>query len=124
MFINHVWIGGKITNEPLYVVGKNGMPFFKFRLSVYSRFYTWGVVPKHASETHIHAYFLDEAAEAANKLLKKGDYVAVTGMLETKEWQDKKTGERKSEIRIAGISFLPYRNVVMKIAEEKDSRAG
>ena len=41
-------------------------------------------------------------AELAQKSLCKGDRIAITGRLSAEEWTDKKSGETRTKIKVAG----------------------
>lgn len=102
--MNSITITGNITRDVELKFLTNGKAVGKFTVAVKS--------PRSKDKTiFLDVTVWEKQAEACAQYLSKGSKVLVKGELEIQEWDDKKTGEKKSKPVITadgfgGVEFL------------------
>jgi single-strand DNA-binding protein len=104
--LNRVLLAGRLTRDPELRYTPNGKAVCRFSLAVNRRHKDqsgrWVDDP-----TYINIVAWQEAAEEANRRLKKGSPVLVEGRLESRAWEND-AGQKKTlfEIRADNLDFL------------------
>lgn len=92
--LNKVMIIGNLTRDPELRYTANGTPVVTFGVAT-NREYS----PSNSNEvietTEFHNIVVwSKLAELCDKLLKKGDKVYIEGRLQTRDWEDEKSGKK------------------------------
>lgn len=100
MSINKVFMSGTLTRDPELKATSGGDSVLEFGLAVNDR------VRDAGGEWVDRPNFVDctvwgRRADALAKILAKGMKVCVEGGIRYSSWEDKKTGQRRSKLRIA-----------------------
>ena len=98
--MNIVSITGRLTNEPELRRTQSGTACCSFTLAVKR--------PKVKDTTDFHNFVVwQQGAEYLSQYGHKGDLVAVTGYLTTREWTDKDSNKRKAvEVTCDAVELL------------------
>lgn len=101
---NKLVLVGNLTKDPDLRYTPGGMPVAELRLAVNEKSKTangeWIETPLFIGVT-----LWGKTAEVANEYLAKGSSVLIEGRLKLDEWEDQKTREKRSQIRIVGESM-------------------
>lgn len=103
--LNQVTLIGNLTRDPDFRGLPNGMAVCEFVIAVNT-----GLQKDKPYFGQIITF--GKTAEVCRQYLAKGSAVAVVGRLENNEWEDKRTGEKKSKTRIVAetVQFLSSRS--------------
>lgn len=97
MSINQVAISGNITRDPIVKETLSGSHVLKFGVAVNDRKKNKdGQWEDYAS--FIECVMFGKRAESLSKYVHKGTKVCVQGKLNQDRWEDKQTGEKRSQI--------------------------
>lgn len=102
--LNKTMTMGNLTRDPTLRYTPKGVGVLELCLAV-NRTWTDDGGNKHETATFINATFFGKPAEILNQYCKKGDPLYVEGRLEHDEWEDKKTGQKRSRLKIVGEQF-------------------
>lgn len=98
---NRVILVGNLTRDPDLRYTPSGMPVCEIGLAVNDRRRTpegeWIETPLFIGVT-----LWGKVAEVADEYLAKGSSVLIEGRLKLDEWEDQKTREKRSQIRVVG----------------------
>ena len=100
-YLNQVTLLGNVTRDPEMKFLPNGTAVAKFGLGM-TRKYNTSDGQKREEVTFVDIDILGKTAEIAGKYVKKGDPLLVTGRLKLDQWDDKKTGEKRSKLCVLG----------------------
>ncbi len=104
MSLNRVTIIGNLGRDPESRTTASGMQTANFSVAVNSR--KKGANGEWEDQTEwFKVVCFDRLAERATQYLGKGRQVYVEGRLQTRTWNDKNTGEKKSAVEIVASSF-------------------
>ena len=97
--LNKVFIAGNLTRDPELQYLQSGTGLCKFGLAVNRRYRT------KEGEQREETFFINvtvwgKSAEYCGENLKKGKPVLVEGRLQGSEWEDKKTGQKRTSLDI------------------------
>jgi len=98
---NKVVLMGNVTRDPEIRVTPKGTSIAKIGLAVSRKFSTESGEKKE-EVTFVDVDFIGKVAEIINKYVKKGDPIMIDGRLKLDQWDDKKTGEKRSKLGIFG----------------------
>lgn len=110
MSINRVVVSGNLTRDPELRATGGGMAVLQLGIAVNDRRKNpageWEDVPNFFDVTVFGA-----RGESLSRFLAKGSKVAVEGKLRWRQWDDKKSGEKRSKVEIVAddIEFLSSR---------------
>ena len=104
---NRVTLLGNLTHDPELRKTKNGASVTELGLAL-NRVRTGDDGQRREEVTYVDVILWGRDAENAVKFLGKGRGVLIEGRLQTDSWQDKKTGQTRSKLRVIGesIQFL------------------
>ena len=98
---NKLVLVGNLTKDPDLRYTPSGMPVAELRLAVNEKSKTangeWIETPLFIGVT-----LWGKVAEVADEYLAKGSSVLIEGRLKLDEWEDQKTREKRSQIRVVG----------------------
>lgn len=97
-------ISGKLIRDPITREGASGKPFCSFLLSVHTG---------DEQPVIVSGIAFGDIAERIDKL-KKGDALAVIGMLKPSSWTDKTTGETKNGLSVTVSACLSVYDVTKR----------
>lgn len=105
--LNQVTIMGRLGQAP-ELKNINGMAICNFSIATSKSWKDDGGEKQERTEWHNCVAF-KKTAELAGKYLVKGSPVLIVGELQTRSWDDKKTGDKKyrTEIIANNIQFIP-----------------
>ena len=99
--VNKLVLVGNLTKDPDLRYTTSGMPVAELRLAVNEKSKTangeWIETPLFIGVT-----LWGKVAEVAHEYLAKGSSVLIEGRLKLDEWEDQKTREKRSQIRVVG----------------------
>jgi len=106
MNLNKVQLIGRLTADPELRTTASGQPVANFGLAT-NRY--WTKDGQRQEETEFHTVVVwGRQAEVASQFLKKGALAYIEGRLQTRTWQDKEGGNRKTtEIVAERVQFGP-----------------
>lgn len=100
--MNKVLMTGRLTKEPIYTQASNGIGFTTIVIAV----------PRPNTKNEITDFFScvawKEKADYVSKYIHKGDLVGITGVLQSRSYEDKNTHQNRviTEIYVEQIDFL------------------
>jgi single-strand DNA-binding protein len=106
MSLNKVILIGRIGKDPEHKMLPNGTGVVQFSLAT-SEKYTKDGQKQEKTEWH-NVVFFGKTADIINQYCKKGMQVYVDGKIQTRQWDDQSTGQKKYKTEIVGneIKFL------------------
>lgn len=123
MAVNETKLEGRIATTPVLKFGKTA--FCSFRMNHTPRVQDengkW--VDKEGGSLWMSVKCFGRLAEYVGEL-DKGFPVVVLGRLEQNEWQDKDTGQKRSEIRLVANQLYPQWNAMNQLGVEDVERDG
>lgn len=104
---NKVILMGNVTRDPEVKYTNKGTAIAKLGMAV-SRKWSTESGEKKEETTFVDVDFIGKIAETVGKFIKKGDPIHIDGRLKLDQWEDKKTGEKRSKLGILGegMQFL------------------
>ena len=105
--LNNVMLIGNVTRDPEIRYTPKGTACTELGIAV-NRRYTAENGEKREETTFIDVTLWGKTAELAEQYLKKGRPVYIEGRLQLDTWDDKKTGEKRSKLKVVGeeMQFL------------------
>lgn len=110
--LNEVRLIGHLGKDPDYrVIGPNGRATASIRLAVTKRWRPQGGGEVKSKTSWFTCVLWGQQAEFAHKYLRKGHPVFVSGELDTREWEDKNGGGKRTvtEVQVSNIQSLAPR---------------
>ena len=105
MNLNKVFLIGRLTRDPEIRVMPSGQQVATFGLAT-DRFYTDKTSNQRQQKTEFHNIVMfGRLAEIAGQYLKKGGLALVEGRLQTRDWQDAATGQKRYRTEIVAESM-------------------
>ncbi len=98
---NKVVLMGNVTRDPEVRVTPKGTSIAKIGLAVSRKFSTESGEKKEET-TFVDVDFIGKVSDVVSKYVKKGDPILIDGRLKLDQWEDKKTGEKRSKLGIFG----------------------
>lgn len=98
---NKVVLMGNVTRDPEFKVTPKGTSIAKIGLAVSRKFSTESGEKKE-EVTFVDVDFIGKVSDVVSKYVKKGDPILIDGRLKLDQWEDKKTGEKRSKLGIFG----------------------
>ena len=108
MYINKAMLFGNLTRDPELRALPSGMNVVNFSVATNRVFKDRD--GKNQEQTDFHnVVVFGRQADTVNQYLKKGSSVFVEGRMQTRSWDDKKTGEKKyrTEVIADRVQFGP-----------------
>jgi single-strand DNA-binding protein len=104
---NKVILMGNVTRDPEVKYTAKGTAIAKLGLAVSRKFSTESGEKKE-EVTFVDVDFIGKIAETVGKFVKKGDPIHIDGRLKLDQWEDKKTGDKRSKLGVLGegMQFL------------------
>ena len=108
--VNKVILVGNLGKDPEVKYTPSGVPVAKFSIATNERYKDKGGEWQDRTEWHNLVAF-QRTAEIVGEYLKKGSKVYIEGRLQTSNWEDKQSGEKKyrTEIIIQDLVLLSGR---------------
>ena len=101
---NRVILAGNMTRDPEARALPSGQALTKFSLAV-NRAYTTKEGEKREEVTYVDIESYGKQAEIIAKYCGKGSGILVEGRLKLDQWEDKKTGEKRSRLGVVLENF-------------------
>lgn len=101
---NRVILAGNMTRDPEAKALPSGQALTKFSLAV-NRAYTTKEGEKREEVTYVDIESYGKQAEVIAKYCGKGSGILVEGRLKLDQWDDKKTGEKRSRLGVVLENF-------------------
>jgi len=101
---NRVILAGNMTRDPEAKALPSGQALTKFSLAV-NRAYTTKEGEKREEVTYVDVESYGKQAEIIAKYCGKGSGILVEGRLKLDQWDDKKTGEKRSRLGVVLENF-------------------
>ena len=101
---NRVILAGNMTRDPESRALPSGQPLTKFSLAL-NRSYTTKEGEKREEVTYVDIESYGKQAEIIAKYCTKGSGILVEGRLKLDQWDDKKTGEKRSRLGVVLENF-------------------
>lgn len=98
---NQVTLVGNATRDPELKYLPNGTAVAKIGIGM-TRRYSTSDGQKKEEVTFVDVDFLGKTAEVVGKYVNKGSPILVHGRLKLDQWDDKKTGEKRSKLCVLG----------------------
>jgi len=100
MNLNKVYLIGRLTRDPEIRVMPSGQQVASFGLAT-DRFYTDKTSNQRQQKTEFHNIVMfGRLAEIASQYLKKGALAMIEGRIQTRDWQDAATGQKRYRTEI------------------------
>jgi single-strand DNA-binding protein len=105
--LNKVMLIGNVTRDPEIRYTPKGTALVELGLAI-NRRYTAENGERREETTFVDVTLWGKTGELAEQYLKKGSPVYIGGRLQLDTWDDKKTGEKRSKLRVVGeeMQFL------------------
>lgn len=103
-YLNEVRLIGNLTKDPEIKTLPKGDKVARVRIAV-NRKFTRQDGSKGEEVGYFNCDFWGKAAEGVERFFKSGDPILVMGRLKFEEWDDKKTGEKRSAVGVFGENF-------------------
>ncbi len=97
--LNQVIIAGRLTRDPELKYTSSGMAYCKLGVAN-SRFYKDKNGERQETTTFVDVTVWGTHAEFVGKYTRKGKAVLVEARLQTSEWEDKQTGQKRSRLEL------------------------
>lgn len=112
MSINKTIISGNLTREPEVKSTASGSCVMKFGVAVNDRAKNQQTGQWEDRPNYIGCTMFGARAESVSRFLHKGAKVAIEGKLRWSQWDDRKTGEKRSKVEVIvdEIEFMSSRN--------------
>jgi single-strand DNA-binding protein len=106
---NIVIIAGRLTRDPDLRFTPNNRPYCKIGVAC-TRHYRTKDGEKREDTTFVDGTLWDRQAEFVGENLKKGRAVLIEGSLQTSQWDDRETGQKRSklDLRIQRLQPLEW----------------
>ena len=101
---NRVILAGNMTRDPESRALPSGQALTKFSLAI-NRSYTTKEGEKREEVTYVDIESYGKQAEIISKYCTKGSGILVEGRLKLDQWDDKKTGEKRSRLGVVLENF-------------------
>ncbi|MFH1226297.1 MAG: single-stranded DNA-binding protein [Planctomycetota bacterium] len=102
-YLNKVFLMGNLTRDPELSYTPSGVPVCKFGMAV-NRKYTTKQGEQKEEVLFIDINVWKKQAENCAQYLKKGSQALVEGSLQLDSWADKKTGDKRTKIKVQAQS--------------------
>lgn len=112
MSINKTIISGNLTREPEVKSTASGSCVMKFGVAVNDRAKNQQTGQWEDRPNYIGCTMFGARAESVSRFLHKGAKVAIEGKLRWSQWDDRKTGEKRSKVEVIvdEIEFMSSRS--------------
>lgn len=112
MSINRVNISGNLTRDPEVRTSASGSAIMRFGVAVNDRAKNPRTGEWEDRPNFIDCTMFGTRAESVSRFLSKGTKVAIEGKLRWSQWDDRKTGEKRSKVEVIvdEIEFMSSRN--------------
>ncbi|MFA6376327.1 MAG: single-stranded DNA-binding protein [Candidatus Paceibacterota bacterium] len=105
MNLNKVYLIGRLTRDPEIRMMPSGQQVASFGLAT-DRFYTDKTSNQRQQKTEFHNIVMfGRLAEIASQYLKKGALLMIEGRIQTRDWQDAATGQKRYRTEIIAESM-------------------
>ena len=104
--LNQVLIAGRLTRDPELKYTSGGMAYCKVGVAN-ARHFKDKNGQRQEQTTFVDVTLWGQGAEYVGNHLRKGRAVLVEGRLQTSEWEDKQTGQKRSKLEVSGIRVTP-----------------
>ena len=123
MSINRVNISGNLTREPEVRTTAAGSTIMHFGVAVNDRSKNARTGEWEDRPNFIDCTMFGARAESVSRFLHKGAKVAIEGKLRWSQWDDRKTGEKRSKVEVIvdEIEFMSSRNEGAQTAARQHS---
>lgn len=120
--LNRVQLIGNLGKDPEVKFTPSGTPVAKFSIATNERFKDKSDQWQDRTEWH-SVVLWQRLAEIAGEYLKKGSKVYVEGRLQTRSWDDKKSGEKRyaTDIVVSDLILLGGRTEDYKLPEKAET---
>lgn len=112
MSINHVVVVGNLTRDVELRTSASGSAIMNFGVAVNDRSKNKQTGQWEDRPNFIDCTMFGTRAESVSRFLSKGMKVAIEGKLRWSQWDDRKTGEKRSKVEVIvdEIEFMSSRN--------------
>lgn len=119
MSINRVNISGNLTRDPEVRTSASGSAIMRFGVAVNDRAKNPRTGEWEDRPNFIDCTMFGNRAESVSRFLSKGTKVAIEGKLRWSQWDDRKTGEKRSKVDVIvdEIEFMSSRGEGAKVAD-------
>jgi single-strand DNA-binding protein len=109
--VNKVILVGNVGKEPEFKVTPSGVPIVNFSIATSDRFKDKSGEWQDRTEWHSLVAF-QRTAEIVRDYVKKGSKLYIEGRLQTRDWEDKQSGQKryKTEILVNELVLLSGRD--------------
>jgi len=105
MNLNKVFLIGRLTRDPEMRMMPSGQQVASFGLAT-DRFYTDKTSNQRQQKTEFHNIVMfGRLAEIASQYLKKGGLIMIEGRIQTRDWQDAASGQKRYRTEIIAESM-------------------
>ncbi len=104
--LNKVLVAGRLTRDPELKYTSNGKAYCRVGVAN-TRYYKDASGQRQESTTFVDAVVWGPMAEFVGERLKKGRAVLVEGRLQTSEWEDRSTGQKRSKLEVNADRISP-----------------
>lgn len=121
MSINRVNISGNLTRDPEVRTSASGSAIMRFGVAVNDRSKNQQTGQWEDRPNFIDCTMFGTRAESVSRFLGKGTKVAIEGKLRWSQWDDRKTGEKRSKVEVIvdEIEFMSSRSEGAQAAERQ-----
>lgn len=107
MSVNRVHLIGRLGKDPELTYTQSGTAKCRFSLATSEVYFDHNQVKQEKTDWH-NVVVWGKQAESAGKYLEKGREVYVEGKIETRSWDDEKTGQKRyiTEVKAQRVVFL------------------
>lgn len=123
MSLNLVCLIGNLTRDPEIKYTPSGTACAEFGLAVNEVWFDEAGTKKE-SVCFVDCTAWKKGAEWAEKYLKKGAEVHITGRLKLDQWEDKETGGKRSKLKVTVDQFTPTFGTWKDGSKPRDEDAG
>ncbi len=119
---NKVILAGNLTHDLSVKYTQGGSAIVEMGLATKRVWYDKQNVRKE-EVTYVDVTFFGKTAETAGEFLRKGSGVLIEGRLKLDQWDDKKTGQKRSKLGVVGetLQFLDNKPQSSGSGQSRDS---
>ncbi len=116
---NQVTLVGNLTRDPQVKYLTSGTAVCEIGMAINREYFDKAKNEKKGEVTFVDVTLWGRTAEVAGEYTRKGSSVLIGGRLQTEQWDDKTTGQKRSKLKVVGetLQLLGSKNESTRAAE-------
>ncbi len=122
---NQVTLVGNLTRDPQVKYLASGTAVCEIGMAINREYFDKAKNEKKSEVTFVDVTLWGRTAEVAGEYTRKGSSVLIGGRLQTEQWDDKTTGQKRSKLKVVGetLQLLGSKNESTRAAEPTQASA-